>query len=348
MTDLHPNWQATDPSEEEQSLPVHVAKKQTDHREIPVQNAHPPRMRRLSRQPAAIAGMLLAITIGLSFFFGFGRGTETTVRITEQGFSPRAVTVTAGEDIRWINETDRPQMLQSDVLCTRNQECFSTRTIAPQKSATLTITSDFDAGTYAYYSISTRGMEASITVLAGTAETKTAAKTATQQNLAQTVPFGDAAQGSAAHAGASQSSSLYSRIGNMAFALPPADEDGFVDITSVLTGDAGTSFDGTDSGQSSLPFGAASSDSQSASQNRFTQLPVNPYTVNGTRTHPFDAQGKPIVPGSASSFAKSTLHGGAPRPLAQPSTGPALWITIAGSFALLFFATRNVLKKAHI
>jgi len=352
MTDLHPNWQAIDASTEEQSLPVRVVEKPKQNQETPSQQTHPPRMRRLSRQPAAIAGMLLAISIGLSLFFGFDGGTEVTVRITEQGFSPKAITVTTGRDIRWINETDRPHVLQSDALCTRNQECFSTRSIAPKESAILTITPEFDSGTYSYYSINAQGMEASITVLADTAGTKTAAtKTETQQNLAQTVPFGGASQGSTPSSGMGSSSSASSRTGAMVFALSPANEDGFVDITSVLTGNAVSPTDDLNPNsqtQSSLSSDAPSFDSRYESGNRITQLPINPYTVNSTSTHPFDAQGKPITAGGSSSTAKGTLHGGAQRPISQPETGPALWITILGSLALLFFVTRNLLKKVNV
>ncbi|MDO8469179.1 MAG: hypothetical protein Q7S29_05475 [Candidatus Peribacter sp.] len=355
MTDLHPNWQSTDASAEEQLLPVHVAERPKQSQEPPAEQAHQPRMRRLSRQPAAIAGMLLAISIGFSLFFGFDQGTETTVRITENGFSPTSVTVTTGGDIRWINETDRPQVLQSDALCTHNQECFSTHSIAPKESATLTITPEFDAGTYSYYSINAQGMEASITVLAAKAGTPTAAvNTATRQNLAQTVPFDSATHSATSSAGAGQSSSLFSRTGNLAFALPPADADGFVDIASVLAGngDADAAYPAAGA-RNSVPSGAASSDSR-REPDRVVQLPVNPYTVNGNRAHPFDAQGKPITAGGSSSSvksvkgAKTTLHGGAPLPIAQPATGPALWITIMGAFALLFFVTRNLLKRAYI
>jgi plastocyanin len=291
--------------------------------------------------------MLIAISIGLSFFFGFDRGTEITVRITETGFSPKAVTVTTGGDIRWINETNKPHVLQSDALCTRNQECFSTRAIEPKQSAVLNITSDFNAGTYPYYSISAQGMEASITVLAGTSGTPaTAANTATQQHLAQAVPFDGASPGSTASAGTGQSSATDSRMGTMAFAIPPADEDGFVDVTSVLTENDNSAPQGQYPA-ADQSVGAASSESARQPSSRTTQLPVNPYTVGSTRAHPFDAEGKPVTAGGNAS-STGTLHGGAPRPLSQPETGPALWITLFGSFGLLFLVTRNLLQRAHI
>jgi len=350
MTDLHPNWTTDGP--EEQPIPVRITEKPKQNPEPPrTDHPHAPRMHRLSRQPAAIAGMLLALSIGLSLFFSFDGDPEILVRITEQGFSPQTVTVTAGSTVRWVNQTDRPHVLQSDALCTRNQECFSTRSIGPEESATLTITPDFSAGTYAYYSINTHGMEASITVRTGGTDTAPAtAGPTTQQNLAQAVPFDTASQGSSVSSGTESSASVSSQKNPMAFAFPDDDagDDAFVDLTSVLTEGAGSS---------QPPFRAAAgnpdfptvgdSSSASRSADSVTQLPLNPYTVSGTRTHPFDAEGKPLAAGAGSS-AKSTLHGSAPRPLSQPATGPALWITLFGTFGLLFIATRNLLKSANI
>ncbi len=350
MSDLHPNWTTDGP--EEQPLPVRITEKPKQHPEPAHEDRpHAPRMSRLSRQPAAIAGMLLALSIGLSLFFSFDGEPEIMVRITEQGFSPQAITVAAGNTVRWVNQTGRPHVLQSDGLCTRNQECFATRSIGPDESATLTITPDFSAGTYAYYSINTQGMEASITVRArGTATTPTAAGTRTRQNLAQAVPFGASSQRSSGPAGTGSFAAAFSQANPMAFAFPDDDagDDAFVNIASVLTEGAGSSqpplYAAADN-RDSFPSGDSSSASRAA--DRVTQLPVNPYTVTGTRTHPFDAEGKPITAG-ANSSAKSVLHGSAPRPLSQPSTGPALWITLSGTFGLLFIATRHLMKRAYI
>jgi len=351
MSDLHPNWQATDASAEEQSLPVRIVEKPNQNEQrVTSTPSNPPHMQRLSRQPAAIAGMLLAISIGLSFFFGMDRGTKTSVRITENGFSPKTVTVTAGNEITWTNETDRPQVLQSDALCTNNQGCFSTQSIAPGASETFTLTSDYEAGTYAYYSITTRGMEASITVLADNAgTTPVAVNAAAKQNLAQAVAFENGTQSSIATS-AGKSSSALSRS-SAKTSLPFANEDAPTDIPSFLAGDEPPPSDHSVGGeQDDLPFDASFSSSGSRSgSTQLAELPVNPYTVNSTRTHPFDDQGKPVAGNSSSSAkgTKSTLHGGAPLPITQPSTGPALWITIAGTFALLFFVTRKMLQRAY-
>lgn len=357
MSDLHPNWQATDGESEEQALPVHVAeKKPVQEPTAPApQPPHAPRMRRLSRQPAAVAGMLLAVSIGASLYFSFDRGSDVTVHITDKGFSPSNVTVTTGGQVRWINDTDRPHVLQSDVLCTGDQECFTTSAIAPQASTTLTITPDFRAGTYAYYSITTQGMEAHITVLAGSAAKKHAQSVTQQQNLAQAVPFASSAQSSVPPATAGGTTSSSSRPLNVAFAFPDEGSSAgleFTDITAPLMGGIGN--DGSavpPSGDDALfSFPSASSASSRTGPSRVTQLPVNPYTVNGTRTHPFDAQGKPITAGSTSSqkSQKSTLHAGAPRPITQPETGPALWITLTGTILLLLLGTRSLMRRVYI
>ncbi len=348
MTDLHPNWQSTDNAPGEQALPVRIVEKPKQEQKTPAQTPHQPRMRRLSRQPAAIAGMLLAVSIGLSLFFGVDRGAQTTVRITQNGFAPKAITVMPGNTIQWINETDHAHVLQSDALCTSDQRCFSTVTIDPGATATLTITKDFIAGTYPYYSISAEGMEASITVLAGVSgSTPTAAKPSLEQHLAQAAPFEGVAKSSQpSSSGAASSASSSMRA--MAFALPSGNDNEFIDITSILTGNAGASSSAmspTGARTQDLAGYAGSSSARSTSPGgMISQLPVNPYTVNGTRSHPFDAEGKPTT-GNASS---TNLHSGAPRPIAQPATGPALWITIFATFALLFFATRRALQKPCI
>jgi len=349
MSDLHPNWQATDASAEEQSLPVRIVEKPNQNEQrVTSTLSNPPHMQRLSRQPAAIAGMLLAISIGLSFFFGMDRGTETTVRITENGFSPKTISVSAGNAITWTNETDRPQVLQSDALCTNDQGCFSTQSIAPGASETFTLTDDYEAGTYAYYSITTRGMEASITVIADNAGTKsTAVNVAAKQNLAQAVAFGNETQSSIPASAAGKSSSAPSRSGAQT-SFPFANEDAPTDITSSLMGNEPPPSDHSFGGkQDNLLADASFSSSGSRSGSiQLAELPVNPYTVNSTRTHPFDDQGKPVTGNSGSSAKSSALHGTA-RPISQPETGSALWITIAGTFALLFFATRKMLQRAY-
>lgn len=364
MTDLHPHWHNTGADAEEHDLPVRIVEKPKQEPKPFVQNTHPPRMRRLSRQPAAIAGMLLAVSVGLSLFFSMDSGAETIIRITPHGFAPQNVSVEAGSTIQWINETDRPHILQSDVLCTRDQRCFSTASIAPGKTASLIITEEFVNGKYPYFSISTQGMEASITVLAGTRAQALAAKPSAQQNLAQATPFG---AGEAANtpppppAGTAASSAALSSLGTMAFALPPADDDGFINVTSILTGaDSNVSRTGNQPPATAYPNAVPSGASFSAYSSvaslpvgrdsapvALTTLPMNPYTVNSTRAHPFDAEGKPLAAGSNVGTTE-TLHSGAPRPLAQPATGPALWTTILGAFVLLFFVTRTLLRKPAI
>jgi hypothetical protein len=74
------------------------------------------------------------------------------------------------------------------------------------------------------------------------------------------------------------------------------------------------------------------------------QIPTNPYTVGSTVRPPAGA--------GVSNDAKDgreQMHGGAPlrttRPLSQPETGAAEWVTIILSLGIFIFATRVFLKR---
>ncbi|ALM09739.1 MAG TPA: hypothetical protein DEB30_00930 [Candidatus Peribacter riflensis] len=351
MTDIHPNWQTTESDAPgEQSLPIHIVEKPKSE-EIPPSQKPPPRVRRLSRQPAAVAGMLLAISVGLTFFFGMDSGeTPTVIRITSDGFSPQTITVTPGSDLTWTNESARSHVLQSDTLCTQDRECFVTPAIAPGETAHLTITDAFAPGTYSVYSISAQGMEGSITVLAAQPGKRPTAKTAIGQNLAQAAPFTGGGTGSAPASSAPASSAasfMSAPSGGIPVDPSPTAGNEFVDLTSLLSaGNLPPLDDDVDDFSALNPFGSGAASSANTSAPRpSAALPVNPYRVNATTAHPFDEQGNPVAPGSGSSSSKSVLHGGAPRPIAQPSTGPGLWVTILGTFGLLFFATHRALRR---
>lgn len=73
MTDLHPHWQSTDGAPQKRAIePTHS----TAHH-IPVGTSEPThRKRSLSRQPAAITGILLAVSIGSAVYIGWGGSTD--------------------------------------------------------------------------------------------------------------------------------------------------------------------------------------------------------------------------------------------------------------------------------
>jgi plastocyanin len=314
---------------------------------------------RLSRQPAAITGILLAVSIGLTLLFGTdltSGGQETIVRITSQGFSPQTAHVNVGGRITWVNDSTAAHTLQSDRLCTRDRHCLLTRSIAPQSSTSLSITEDFSPGSYPYYSITRQGMEGTVMVLASQEPAPPAtAKTTKQQNLESVLPLAElAANAVTPPAGGGADGSPSSRAGlpppssaRSAASSRPADLDAD-SPTSLLRDGPLPPLDAT--------WGApdpATQESSSAQRSRAdvsALIPSNPYTINSTRTHPFDEEGNPIKPGSGSSLSKKSvtqLHGGAPvrRPITQPSTGPGLWITIVGAFGLLFLSTYRLLRK---
>lgn len=83
-------------------------------------------------------------------------------------------------------------------------------------------------------------------------------------------------------------------------------------------------------------------------------IPVNPYTIEGGRRHPFDTEGRPIeelfdaptsLRGSAPNVYAPSRTTSLPRPMRQPETGPGLWIVSALSLAALFALTRRCIAR---
>ncbi|MDD4628219.1 MAG: hypothetical protein PHE68_02375 [Candidatus Peribacteraceae bacterium] len=340
MTELHPNWDATDKGEE--IIPVHAA---AADEPLP----EPPHVTSMSRQPAAVAGILISISIGFALYLGIGPSANggvasgTTVHITASGFTPAQISVTQGEEITWINDVQSAQALQSDELCTTARQCFATSLFAPGSAAGLVITPDFMPGTYRYYSITTQGMEGSITVIASKKPLRDS--TARHQaNLENALPVED----SSASAGAASSDSVPSAASSMESSLPSADPD------PVALPPESSSSDESSSSEESEPTVIPSSDSSSSeyiaaepaassaassvrSASPSATIPVNPYTVGSPR-------GSNNSMGTAST-GKEALHGGAPRPIAQPETGPTIWIAIALAVSALFVLTQRSLMK---
>ena len=319
MTDLHPNWQATDAGGE--PVPVHSA--------VPAEVPGEPDMpgaptQSLTRQPAAIAGILLVISFGMAIFYGRSAllGSDTpdtvTIRIAETGFVPQGVSIPQGGTVTWINETDQPQALASNELCTTDRICLSTSPIAPGGTASLGISGDFAPGAYPYYSTASQNLEGILTVLAdANAERRLGAQT----NLETTLPPDEGT-----------SSSTFSEISSIA---PEPDFIALADASSssanmdpppaqggvlLIDPPEDTSGNGEEAGESS-------SSSSSLSVGPSAGLPTNPNTVGGTRPN------TPAAPG--------TLHSGAPLPISQPETGPGLWFAGLMALGLLFLLSRK-------
>lgn len=75
------------------------------------------------------------------------------------------------------------------------------------------------------------------------------------------------------------------------------------------------------------------------------QLPTNPYTVNGQRTHPFDDSGEPIPESFGDSGEYEPPIAAGNRPLRQPETGAGISAVLLGSVLGLFLVTRGAFAR---
>lgn len=370
MSDLHPHWQPTDDppasdrthgasgQDEEQPLPVRVTERSAATSPVGV----PRSATVVSRQPAALAGILLAVTVGLAIFLGSDgdAGGTHTVHITSQGFTPQHVSVAGGERITWVNDSTTTHVLQSNDLCSGDRHCLVTQTIAPGAETSLTISDAFAPGTSTYYSIALQGLTGTVTVLpsAGTASGKPVADAADKINVTATslplqgerpsegdnteekrLKFRDDNQNLRAalpYEDAALSSSSFPPAASSSRSAQASAWDGGAPPTALSANDGGAP-------ESATPFDTVADAAEDLPSSASALIPVNPYTV-GNRA--LDASGKPLAGNGASSKGKTTLHGGAPaRPLSQPSTGPETWIVVLGSLGALGFLKRKELKK---
>ncbi len=163
MNNLHSNWENTD--EGEQPVPVRV--KQASPHAVPqlVQ-----KRQTVNRFPAAVLGIIAIAGIGFFVFDGMNvlLGQTTTnaqdVRISENGLEPDTVKVTAGESIRWINDSSIPHILASDELKNGDGELFETIAIFPGSDYVFNVPAEVPAGTYAYVSRTSPSVNGSIEV----------------------------------------------------------------------------------------------------------------------------------------------------------------------------------------
>ena len=119
MSELHPDWQSTD-----SDAPVGTTESATPVTG-PIAGIH------VSRKPAAIAGMLAVLAIGIGFAGGLnsltGALSETSdIRITASGVLPQTLTVAPGTEVFWFNESETPHILISNDVCGSNGDCLYT------------------------------------------------------------------------------------------------------------------------------------------------------------------------------------------------------------------------------
>lgn len=333
MTDLHPNWQATDAGAE--PVTVHAAAPDVEpDTDPPIESS-----RTLTRQPAAIAGILLTLSIGLALFYGRTLFTlssapgSSVIHITRNGFVPAQVQVAQGDSITWMNDTSSAQGLASDELCTTSHACLSTGLIAPESSASLILADEFLPGTYHYYSISMEGVQGTVTV-SGSSRPREKSLGA-QAALENALPL-DSSSSSAESASSAQESSGESSSSAAAAETDPliltagessssSSEDGVV----LTSGDESSSEEGQE----------FTSSASSLITDQSGRLPVNPFAVDGVQ-----GQG----PGTVGVGSTGGLHGGAPLPDFQPETGPGVWLAVLAALGAVFMIVHRGQRSKYL
>ncbi|PIR53551.1 hypothetical protein COU76_00715 [Candidatus Peregrinibacteria bacterium CG10_big_fil_rev_8_21_14_0_10_49_10] len=320
--DIHPNWHSTD----EEEVPVHAAvHKQEAHTQAPL-NTKP-----VSRKPAAIMGILLVVGITTFFFHGVQdlRGqlsTGSSIRITDKGFSPKAVTAAPGETVTWNNELAVPQYIISDTLCTPADDCLSTATMFQGDSASYTIPGNIPAGEYEYFSPTDPNLVGTITVagdpIPGTEVSTTPAGAPLAGSKENPIDTFDLMAGNPDENMEVISVAQQSLLNSIRKQLE----------TDNVTGGAQT----TASPSTPAPVNLAN-------------LPSNPYTVGNTNNFAFDTTGRPPAAPAQLAGSVAPLNGTLGReiqkPFSQPRTGPGLWAVLSLS---LFFIWRIARRAPQV
>ena len=111
----------------------------------------------ISRQPAAIVGILIAVTAGAVFLYGDDMLTAQVasgieIRITSEGFVPNRITVAPGQSITWKNEDSIPHVIASTTLPTTDSSPLESPPIFPGQTFTTAVTAEAKNGPYPYIS----------------------------------------------------------------------------------------------------------------------------------------------------------------------------------------------------
>ncbi|MFH0770558.1 MAG: hypothetical protein V1926_04230 [Candidatus Peregrinibacteria bacterium] len=162
MSELHPHWHSTDDAAAH--VPIAPVKEEND---VPLAKSS----FTVSRRPAAVAGIVIALLLGMVFFRGVtnlkGQATPNRidVEITVQGnFNPSQVTVRPGDIIRWTNHSLIPHILKSASLCSSPTDCLQTESIFPNATAEFAIAPTVPDGPYPYTSLTSAVLSGIITV----------------------------------------------------------------------------------------------------------------------------------------------------------------------------------------
>mgnify|MGYP003394123893 CR=1 FL=1 len=185
MTPLHPHWDATDDAGSSEDYaaagPVRVAIE--GHAGA----------KSVSRRPAAIVGILLALSLGavlvnsrsapgLSADVSTGTGSVQTgivITISEKGFEPPTMTVMPGDRITWKNTTQIPHVLSSETLRGSDGKPMALSPIFPSAQGSFDIPVSAAPSTYNYIS-ETDKISGAIVVVTQSASSAQAASSAAQ------------------------------------------------------------------------------------------------------------------------------------------------------------------------
>lgn len=179
MTPLHPHWQADD--SEERIVPVSVDGVSADSS----QSSASPRVRTVSRRPAAIAGIVLASAFGYLAFANSGTlpgqvtpDTETvSLRLTEAGADPAILQVAPGTLVEISNDDAIPHVLSFDALKVDGKP-LETSPIFPGDTLKMLVPVGTPAGSYGYAS---KTSPLAGTVVIGTSVTAAVSSSASSQ-----------------------------------------------------------------------------------------------------------------------------------------------------------------------
>lgn len=217
------------------------------------------------------------------------------IRITPQGLDPQKVTVGAGQQIAWVNETDLPHILESpdQSLKDRNGQPLYTPAIFPQSFELFWLSPNQPSGIYSYTSTTSSDIIGEITVVGmGTGGNQSSARLSDDSDF-PVFPVG----GNFNEAGSSSERPVF----DSAAVSSPASQSS---VNPLLLG---FSLSAADLSQS-IPL-------PTTLGNQEGLIPVNPYTVGSNRTGP-DAVTRPLHEGAPTT----------PTPNKQPATGSNGWL----------------------
>lgn len=341
MTTIHPDWQS------DEGRPVRITVKPAAGKtEIP---APAPKLRTVSRKPAAFVGIALTLAVVFAVFrpdigsnaTGQAQSSYKIV-LTPDGPIPDTIVAAPGDQIEFLNSFEDPQQIDLSELPTIEKfeafdqglyddiEPWITPDIPFGGSYVTTIDPLADRGEYAYY-----GVGDTADLIYGTV----AVELFDQDNLNFPGEDND---------------------------VPPDDEDFEDPFDGAFGGELPEDDDSEPSFEDLYPYDDSIFPDGPSDENVFQlpsetlppdeqepviypeqNLPQNPFTVQYGQMH-----GAPMPPPYEGFQQQPEQHAGAPlnttlpsRPVSQPHTGAAHWIVIVASIATILLTTRKAFRR---